>query len=927
MSAQKATLMLRAALLLIIATSLYVGLSGSLTHASQPAKTFADLPAGKPDAMIDLATEDGLRSVKGEWRYSDTKIVEVDFVSAGPDKQPTGAPVKTYDYTPHAGGADFDDSRWEVIAPTTLDQRRGKGRLGFNWYRIKLTIPDRVGDFDPTGATAVFETSLDDYAEIWVDGELSRSLGQSGGSVIAGWNAENHLVVGRNVKPGQQIQLAIFGINGPLSNPPTNFIYLRYAKLSFYRTGPGPVALTPSEVNVEVVRNDPAMNDVVGPNPKVFKLAEGFKFTEGPIWVNKDGGYLLFSDPNANTIYKYVPNGNGEGTLDVFRTPSGYTGADIAEYGQPGSNGLTVDPQGRLTINQHGNHRVVRDEKDGTQTVLADSYEGKRLNSPNDLVYRSDGTLFFTDPPFGFPRFFNDPRKQLPYSGVYSIYKGKLQLISKDFTGPNGIAFSPDEKYLYVGNWPRALVGQELRKEDDPVNEIGDKHKAIMRYEVQPDGTLRNGKLFFDFTNAPGEDGLDGIKVDQKGNLYVSAPAGLWVISPEGKHLGTIITPRHPHNMAWGDADGKTLYLCARSGLYRIRLNIAGVRTWEHPVTSSTSTTPSASMPEIVRIDSRLDQIVSSDAELEKVADGFAWAEGPVWNQRGKYLLFSDVPNNRIVKWKADEGTSVFLQASGYSGAEAFTGREPGSNGLTFDKEGRLVFCQHGDRRISRLEKDGTRTTLVDNYEGKRLNSPNDLIFKSNGDLYFTDPPFGLPKAFDDSKKELPFQGVYRLARNGKLTLLTTEVKAPNGIAFSPDEKKLYVADSARALWFVFDVKNDGTLSPGKVLFDGGELSKGRPGVADSLKVDLYGNIFAAAPGGLFILAPDGKLLGRFDLGTPTGNCAWGEDGSTLFITSNTLVYRIRLKTRGVGTTVQGFRRLGEVKVFTFSNNRAGGLQ
>src|SRR6266540_3355039 len=535
MNAQNLTRMLRAAFLLIIAGSLYVGLSGRPTHASQPIKTSADVPTRKPEAMIDLATDDGLRAVKGEWRYSDTKIVEVDFVGAGPDKQPTGPPVKTYDYTPHAGGADFDDSRWEVIAPTTLDQRRGNGRLGFNWYRIKLTIPERVGDFDPTGTTAIFETSLDDYAEIWVDGELSRALGQSGGSVIAGWNAENHLVVGRNVKPGQQIQLAIFGINGPLSNPPTNFIYLRYAKLSFYKTGPSPVALTPSEVNVEVVRNDPAINEVVGPNPKVFKLA-------------------------------------------VFRTPSGYSGADIAEYGQPGSNGLTLDPQGRLTINQHGNHRVVRDEKDGNQTVLADSYQGKRLNSPNDLVYRSDGTLFFTDPPFGFPKFFNDPRKQLPFSGVYSIYKGKLQLVSKDFTGPNGIAFSPDEKYLYVGNWPRSLVGQELRKEDEPVSEIGDKHKVIMRYEVQADGTLKNGKLFFDFTNAPGEDGLDGIKVDQKGNLYVSAPGGLWVISPEGKHLGTIITPKHAHNMAWGDVDGKTLYLCARSGLYRIRLNIAGVR-------------------------------------------------------------------------------------------------------------------------------------------------------------------------------------------------------------------------------------------------------------------------------------------------------------------------------------------------------------
>ncbi len=541
--------------LLIIGASLYVGLSGAVAQAG---RTSADVPSGAAEATIDLATADGARMVKGDWRYSDTKIVEVDFKRAGSDNQPTGAPVKTYDYTPHAGGIDFDDSKWEVIGPTTLDQRRGTGRLGFNWYRIKLTIPERVGDFDPTGSTAVFETSLDDYAEIWVDGELSRALGQSGGSVIAGWNAENHLIVGRNVKPGQQIQLAIFGINGPLSNPPTNFIYVRYAKLAFFKGTPGPVALTPSEVNVEVVRNDPAMNEIVGPNPKVFKLADGFKFTEGPIWV-KDGGYLLFSDPNANTIYKYTPNGNEEGKLETFRTPSGYSGADIAEYGQPGSNGLTLDPQGRLTINQHGNHRVVRVEKDGSETVLVDSYEGKRLNSPNDLVYRSDGTLFFTDPPFGLPKFFDDPRKQLSFSGVYSIYKGKLQLISTDFTGPNGIAFSPDEKYLYVGDWD-------------------DKNKVVMRYEVNADATLKNGKLFFDMTNAPGEDALDGIKVDQKGNLYVSGPGGLWVISPEGKHLGTIITPKHAHNFAWGDADGKTLYLCARSGLYRIRLNIPGVR-------------------------------------------------------------------------------------------------------------------------------------------------------------------------------------------------------------------------------------------------------------------------------------------------------------------------------------------------------------
>lgn len=540
-----------------ITIAVLVVLTLPLVYAT--AQTVPFVPTSRAEATVDLASSDGAKMLKGEWRYSDTKIVEVDFTGPGADGQPTGAPVKTYDYTPRAGGVDFDDSRWESIEPATLSKRRGAGRLSFNWYRIRLTIPERVGDLDPTGMTAVFETSLDDYAEVWVDGELVRSLGQMGGSVVSGWNAPNRLVVGRNVKPGQQIQLAIFGINGPLSNPPTNFIWMRYAKLEFYKGKPGPIAIMPSEVNVEVVRKDPAINEIIGPNPKIFKLAEGFKFTEGPIWINKDGGSLLFSDPNSNIIYKYKPNGSEPGRLEILRTPSGYSGADIAEYGQPGSNGLTLDNQGRLTINEHGNHRVTRIERDGKTTVLADSYEGKRLNSPNDLVYRSDGTLFFTDPPFGLPKFFEDPRKELAFSGVYSIYKGKLQLISKDFTGPNGIAFSPDEKYLYVGNWD-------------------EKKKVVMRYEVNADGTLKTGKLFFDMTAAAGEDALDGIKVDQKGNLYVSGPGGLWIISPEAKHLGTVIAPKHIHNMAWGDEDGKTLYLCARSGLYRMRLNIAGVR-------------------------------------------------------------------------------------------------------------------------------------------------------------------------------------------------------------------------------------------------------------------------------------------------------------------------------------------------------------
>ena len=511
-----------------------------------------EVPSGQPVASIDLATVEGARAVGGQWKYSDTRIVEADFNAAGADNQPSGPSVKTYDYTPHAGGADFDDSAWEKIAANDLGKRRGNGKLSFNWYRITLTVPERVRDYDPTGSTVVFQTALDDYAEIWVNGEITRYLGQMGGSVVAGWNAPNRLVVGRNVMPGQKIQLAIFGINGPISNSPTNFIFIREAKLEFYKGDTAPLAITPSEVNVEVERKDAAIDKIIGLNPKVFKLAEGFKFTEGPIWV---GNGLLFSDPNANTIYKY----SKEGKLSVFKTPSGYSGSDIVEYGQPGSNGMTLDPQGNLVIDQHGNHRVVRLEKDGTETVLADKFKGKRLNSPNDLVYRSDGTLFFTDPPFGLPKFFDDKRKELPFSGIYSLYKGKLQLLTKEFTGPNGIAFSPDEKYLYVSNWD-------------------EKKKVVNRYEVQSDGTLINGKLFFDFTAFPGEDALDGLKVDTAGNLYVSAPGGLQILSPEGKHLGTIHTPQHVHNMAWGDDDGKTLYLCARSGLYRIRLNIEGVR-------------------------------------------------------------------------------------------------------------------------------------------------------------------------------------------------------------------------------------------------------------------------------------------------------------------------------------------------------------
>ncbi len=306
---------------------------------------------------------------------------------------------------------------------------------------------------------------------------------------------------------------------------------------------------------------------------------------------------------------------------------------------------------------------------------------------------------------------------------------------------------------------------------------------------------------------------------------------------------------------------------------------------------------------DVIRLDPRFDKLVPLNVKIEKIASGHKWVEGPVWNRKEGYLLFSDIPNNAVYKWQEGKGASLFLKPSGYTGNAPFEGLEPGSNGLTYDPEGRLVLAEHGDRRIARLEKNGHKTTLVDRYEGKRINSPNDLVFKSNGDLYFTDPPFGLPKSFDDPHKELPFQGVYKFSKDGKLTLLTKDIKAPNGIAFSPDEQKLYVsnADTNKAVWMVYEVKPDGNIANGKVLFNATPWTKTKKGVPDGMKVDKDGNLFAAGPGGIYVIAPDGTHLGSIETGVPTGNLAWGEDGSTLFITSNRTVYRLKLTTKGAG--------------------------
>jgi gluconolactonase len=498
---------------------------------------------GRPNATIDLRTTEGAALAKALWRYRDATPIGVAFNGPGPDLKPSGAPVRTLDQAVRAGTPAFEDAGWEAIAADSLDRRRSNGKQSFAWYRVGITIPERVAGFVTRGATVVFEIVVDDYAEVWVDGQFPRTLGQTGGPVISGFNSPNRVVLTRNAQPGQQIQLAIFAANGPLSDPPSNFIWVRSASLDFYQPE------TPAFVPTRVTKKDPALDGIVPADARLEKLAAGFLFTEGPVWSSD--GYLLFSDPNANTIYRWS---DADG-LSVFRAKSGYSASDIGEYGQPGSNGLAFDNAGLLTINEHGNRRVTRLEKNGVITVLADRFEGKRLNSPNDLTYRSDGSLYFTDPPFGLPKFFDDPRKELGFSGVFRLANGKLTLVTKELTGPNGIAFSPDERFLYVGNWD-------------------EKKKLVMRYEVGSDGSVGSGTLFFDMTAAPGEDAIDGVKTDRLGNVYVSGPGGLWIISADGRHLGTIDGPEHIHNLAWGDADGRTLYLTARTGLYRLRLNV-----------------------------------------------------------------------------------------------------------------------------------------------------------------------------------------------------------------------------------------------------------------------------------------------------------------------------------------------------------------
>jgi gluconolactonase len=306
----------------------------------------------------------------------------------------------------------------------------------------------------------------------------------------------------------------------------------------------------------------------------------------------------------------------------------------------------------------------------------------------------------------------------------------------------------------------------------------------------------------------------------------------------------------------------------------------------------------------VERIDEGLNSIINQNAKVELLDTGYTWSEGPLWIESKKLLLFTDVPNNVIHKWTEEGGVEVFLTPAGYTGTTPTVSREPGANGLTLDNQGNLIVCQHGDRRISRYDGGFDKpepkfTTIADKYDGKRLNSPNDLVMRSNGDIFFTDPPYGFKQLDADPDKELPHNGVYKVSSDGKVTLLVDSLTKPNGIALTPDEKTLIVANSdpEKAIWYAFDIGENDSLTNARIFYDAtSTLNDQNQGLPDGFKIDKNGNVFASGPGGIWIFDNTGKVLGKIRLANATANCELDENTNTLFITSKMNLLRVKMK-------------------------------
>lgn len=485
----------------------------------------------RPDAVVDLRTHAGAALVRGAWRYRDADLVTVESPSAGPDLGASGPPVRTLDVAPHAEGADVDDAGWEVLDPPDVEARRGRGRVCFAWYRIAVTLPERVGAFPVAGSTVVFEVVVDDYAEVWVDGALPRALGQAGGGVVAGFNVPNRVVVARDARPGQRIQLAVFAMNGPVSASPGNFLWLRTATLDLYTAARArrarPVPAAPVRADGAVVPHGAVLEQVAG----------GFDGVTG--LVAAPGGGLLLSSPGADAVLRWTPDGE----VGVFRARSG-------------SAGLAVDADGRLTICEPAAGRVVRIEPHGNLTVLAEG-----LDHPRHLAYAPDGALYVTAgglhrvAPAGPP-----PPRPLATSWQPAGPAAPATLVAGAPPDPGGLAVDPPGGLLYLVDGPTVL-----RTRAPALAAGADQGGAVGEGPARADPVGAAGGL----EPCWREDGPVGaLLTGPGGSVLVGVPGGVRVRSADGADLAQVTTPEPPTALAWDG--GGVLFIGTEAGLYRL---------------------------------------------------------------------------------------------------------------------------------------------------------------------------------------------------------------------------------------------------------------------------------------------------------------------------------------------------------------------
>lgn len=622
-------------------------------------------------------------------------------------------------------------------------------------------------------------------------------------------------------------------------------------------------------------QSNPRFTEIVPPNAKIVALPWGYDIGGGDTagWGRGCDGPLWLQELNCFSFTDIAHNRRLGWTGD-----KGYFELENATNG---GTGTTRDNEGRLITCEWETSRITRLERDGSKTLLADKCQGQLLNRPDDVVVGADGSIYFTDLRTAFPPLEGDV---IPHSGLYRISPdlATVECLVDDCATPGGLTLSPDRKALFMSD----TVGGQIRRD------------AIAR-NGQLDGT---GRTFIKIRAERGQP--HGLTTDKAGNIYCGGPGGIWVMDPSGTQLGTIpLDASRISNLSFGGQDGKTLFITTAVGVGYIELNAQGTlpAAADAPYLNNVlHNKPLIFEQAIERHHADLDKIIAPGTEIQNLGSGGLFEdlgggvnemyarslEGTLWVEDGQYFAFSDIGNSRRMKWTPAEGFSVLHTPTNHT------------NGATLDQQGRFISCEHSGRRVSCREADGTYSIVADRYNGKRLNRPNDVVVRSDGATFFTDPwwDFGAGE-----QPEIGFPGVYHVSPDRKsVTLIDKDWIVCNGLAFSPDEKILYVNDSYTFEIVAFDVRTDGSInSASRRVFC--NLSGDRHGKPDGMKVDIHGNVYCGGAGGIWIISPTGEHLGTIHHGaTQSNNLAFGRpDWRSLFFVSWTSVHMVQLLVPG----------------------------